>query len=43
MMFGKILKKIVLPLAKRAVEKEIEKKIGKPVKIDDIIDVAKNL
>lgn len=42
-MFGKLFKKVVLPLARRAVEREIEKKIGKPVKIDDVIDVAKRL
>lgn len=42
-MFGRLFKKVVLPLAKRAVEKEIEKKLGKPIKIDDVIDVAKKL
>lgn len=42
-MFGKLFKKVVLPLAKRAVEREIEKKLGKQVKIDDVIDVAKRL
>jgi len=42
-MFGKLLKKIVLPLAKKIVEKEIEKKTGTPVKIDDIVGVAKKI
>lgn len=42
-MFGNILKKLVLPLAKRVVEKEIEKKLGKHIKVDDVIDVAKKL
>lgn len=42
-MFGKLLKSLVLPLAKKIVEKEIQKKTGTPVKIDDIVGVAKKI
>jgi len=39
-MFGKLFKKIILPAAKKIVEKEIEKKTGLPVKVDDILSAG---
>lgn len=42
-MFGKIFSKVLLPVAKKMVEKEIQKKTGTPVKIDDIVGVAKKI
>jgi len=38
-MFGKFFK-FLLPLAKKVVEKEIEKKTGLPIKVDGVIKTA---
>jgi len=41
--FGKLLHKVLLPAAKKVVQKELDKKTGGIVRIDDIVGLGKKI